>query len=294
MGSNTTGKISKEQVEKLISQSTQLPTLPHGLPYLLQILAAENLNNRSLAKIIAHFPSIATRLIFVANSAWAAPRVPIENLDLACARLGLSLVQGISIALCVTSSFDTKHCVAFDFERCWATALLVADGAAGLKSCLPKPNAVDEKTLHTAGLLHNLGLLCLAGKCPEKTSQALEMAAADDHVSTLEALRATVGTDYCEVGGVLGRAWSLPPVLVTVMEQHHNPVYAGPEFQSALLVGYAAEMVSALSHGIEYRPKTSRERHSTFNSSDLDEVYLMLTDKLDEYRELARTLFAAS
>ena len=180
--------------------------------------------------------------------------------------------------------------MAFDAKRYWSTALLVADGASWLASCVLRPTVLDEKTVHTAGLLHNIGLLWLAEKYPALTSQALEKTT-ENKLSILEALRATVGTDFSEVGGVLGRAWSLPPILVIVMEQHGNPVYSGPEFQSALLVGYAVEMVFALSSGVEDRPEMSMEGRLTFNPSDLDEIYLKLADKLEEYEELAQALF---
>ena len=59
-------------------------------------------------------------------------------------------------------------------------------------------------------------------------------------------------------------------------------------------MGYAVKMVSALSKGIEDRLEISGEVCLTFNPSDLDEVYLKLVDKLDEYGELARTLFPNS
>ncbi len=287
-------KISKEHVEKIISRDARQPSFTYGLPYLLQSLRSDNLDNQKLVEIVARFPNIATRLLFVANSAWTAPRTPIESLDMACVRLGLTLVRSISVSICVYSTFNLKRCMAFDAKRYWSAALLVADGASWLASCPLKPTTLDEKSLHTAGLLHNIGLLWLAEKYPEVTSQALETNSADGDMSTVEALRATVGTDYCEVGGLLGRAWSLPPILVTVMEQHDNTAYAGPDSQSALLVGYAAKMVSALSKGIEVRPEISGKSCLTFNPSDLDAVYLKLAGKLDEYGELAQTLFPNS
>ena len=291
-----TGKIlegiPKSSIEQLISKDTQLPSLPSGLPQLLKSFAFENITNKKLAEAISYFPSIAARLIFLANSAWSAPRIPIENLEMACVRLGLSVVRSVSLALCIAKLFNTNRCRAFDGERFWSSALLAADGAAWLTSSIQAADAPDPKTIHTAGLLHNLGLLWLADTWPNETSGALEATAADESLSAMEALREKTGTDYCEVGGVLGRAWILPDILVNAMEFHCNPSSNEPEFPSTMLVGYAAKMVSALYWDEDERPLFADEKRFNFDPSDLDEVYLKLAGKMEENRELAKLMFS--
>jgi len=294
MSGKMTKAIPKGSVEQLISKETQLPGLPPGLPQLLKTLASDHINNKKLAEAVAYFPSVAARLIFLANSAWAAPRIPIENLEMACARLGMSVVRSVSIALCVAKPFNTNRCSVFEGERFWSSALLVADGAAWVASIIPAANAPDPKAIHTTGLLHNLGLLWLADTWPRKTSEALKSAATDDSLSTLEALREKTGTDYCEVGGVLGRAWKLPDKLVNAMEFHSNSHHVMTEFPNTTLVGYVAKMVSALYWGEDERPPFLDEEYFDFTSSSLDDVYLKLADKMDENRELAKIMFSTS
>ena len=279
-------------LDQLISQDTQLPTLPSGVPYLLQALASDTMTHRQIAEIITQFPSITARLLFLANSAWASPPVPIENLDMACARLGLTVVRSVSISLCVTSVFDPSHCKAFDIERFWCSNLLVADGAAMLIPYCPETTKLNNKTLHTAGLLHNIGLLWLCENFTEKTSKALQVALSDDSTSTISALRETVGTDYCEVGEALGNAWALPDILVTVMKQHRNPDYNSSYGQYAALIGCVAQMVSAIYQGVNECPVISGYPHLKLNPADFDDVFLKLTDKLDEYRKLTRLIFS--
>ncbi len=114
-------------LKKQILQHDQLPVLPSGVPYLLQTLMDENIDNNKLKAVIGRFPSIAARLLCLANSAWAAPPVPVTSLDMACARLGLNIVRSVSIALAISSPFNPARCPAFDAERYWCTALLVAD-----------------------------------------------------------------------------------------------------------------------------------------------------------------------
>ena len=228
--------------------------MPSGVSCLLQALTDENIDNNKLKAVIGRFPSIAARLLFLANSAWAAPPVPVTSLEMACARLGLNIVRSVSIALAISSPFNPMRCAAFDAERYWCMALLAADGSACLASFVRGVD-LDIQTIRTAGLLHNLGLLWLADNRPLETAHALEVAI-DESISLNQALRQVAGTDYCEVGGCLGDMWALPEVLVVAMREHCNHGYNGADWQCAALVRRVAAMVSAVYKGAEQLPES--------------------------------------
>jgi HD-like signal output (HDOD) protein len=215
-------KSSPDCHERMIAQHDLLPVLPPGVPYLLQALADESIDFQELEVILGRFPSIVARLLSLANSSWVSPQVPVTSLKWACSLLGQNLVRSVSIALSVSSPFDLTRCPVFDSERFWCTALLAADGAVLLASCTESNKAFDSRALHTAGLLHNLGLLWLADNKPKETDRALRLVAADDQKHVTQCLQDIVGMDYCEVGGCLGRAWSLPDIFVTIMEHQGN------------------------------------------------------------------------
>ena len=283
----------KIDIKQQILLNAPVPVLPAGLNHLLQAFEDDNMTHRKLAEIIANFPSIAARLIFLANSVWASPRVPVENLETACVRLGFSMIRSVSISLCIVSPFNTLNkCLAFDMEYFWCSSLSAADAATMLASCATNTIDLNTSTLHTAGLLHNLGLLWLVSHWPEETSRALEIAAEDDSLSTLEALRSVIGTDYCEAGGMLGRSWKLPEILVSAMEQHGHGVYAKSAYHSTMLVGYAVEMLSALRLGLEERPQFPERTGINFDTTQLDEIYRKLGDKLNQTQKLAHSMFS--
>lgn len=285
--------MEQTKLKRLISQDTQLGAhLSSGLPYLLEVLRSDQARYEDIAGAISNFPNIAARLIFLANSAWTSPSVPIIHLEMACARLGLSMVRNISVALCIASTFSLSGCKKFDRERFWNSALLVADGSAWLASCLPEFSEQELKTIHSAGLLHNLGLLWLADNWPKETSTALEISAADDSMSTHDALREIVDTDYCKVGEILGKAWALPDVLTTVMKEHRNFTYNGTDFKYVAIVRHVVQMVSALHRGVDQRPVLPDE--PDLCSSRLSDVYAKLQKKMSENRELTQLIFSSS
>jgi len=282
----------KINLNQLISLDTQLPTLPTGATYLMQALASDTMNNHQIADVISQFPSITARLLFLANSAWISSLIPVENLDMACTRLGLTIVRSVSLSLCITSAFDPSHCKAFDLERFWCSNLLVADGATLLLPYCQEGSRLNLKTIRTAGLLHNIGLLWMSENLTEKTNIALEITNRDNSISTLSALRDTIGTDYCEAGEALGKAWTFPDILVTILKEHCNPDYNGPNEEYVALVRYATKMVSAIFKGAEEYSEISENSHLKLNPSILNTVFLKLSAKQDEYRKLTRLMFS--
>ncbi len=276
--------------EELISQDTRLPAQPSALPLLLQAVSDNDIDHRKLALVIERCPSIAARLISLANSAWSAPRTPVTSLDRACTQLGLRLVRSVSISLAVSAPFNPMRCPSFDPQRFWSSAFLVADGAAWLSACAQNVTGLDPKSVQTAGLLHNLSLLWLADNKPQESAQALDAASADDTVCVNEAFRQMAQTNVYEVGGHLGRAWALPEVLVAAMEHHDDPGYGGVGWETAALVGSAAAMVAALHRGVECLPEEEGSDNLQINRTDREQVFKRMADKFEQTRELVQTL----
>ena len=267
-----------------------LPVLLPGLPYLLTALGDEDVDFDVLTTAIRSFPSIAGRLVALANSAWVSPKRPVISLQEACAVLGLRMVRCVSFALAVGRPFDPSRCPGFDVERYWCTALLTAEGAA-----LLSPHLGDEchpDTAHTAGLLHNLGLMWLADSQPTQTAAALQVAAADEGFDVAQALYAATGSDYCLAGGRLSEAWQLPDTLITAIRYHRSPEYRGPHWPFAAGCGVAAQMSALIWHGMDWVPETIPHSALAIPPAVLQSIFLQLESKRDSIRHLSQTLFA--
>ena len=267
-----------------------VPVLLPGLPYLLTALGDEDIDFDVLTTAIRSFPSIAGRLVALANSAWVSPKRPVISLQDACAVLGLRMVRCVSFALAVGRPFDPSRCPGFDVERYWCTALLTAEGAA-----LLSPHLGDEchpDTAHTAGLLHNLGLMWLADSQPTQTAAALQVAAADEGFDVAQALYAATGSDYCVAGGRLSKAWQLPDTLTTAIRYHRSPEYRGPHWPFAAGCGVAARMSALIWHGRDWEPETIPHSPLAIPPAVLQSIFLQLEVKRDSMRHLSQTLFA--
>ena len=275
---------------KKIGQADPLPTQPSSLPYLLGALGDNDIESSELAAIIERFPGIAARLISLANSAWSAPAVSISSLERACVQLGLGMVKNVSISLAVTAPFDPHRCPSFRTERFWCDAFLVADGVERLGRCAKAGLAPDTDTLRTGGLMHNLGLLWLADKLPEETERALGAVLAGERCLQ-QALVEHCGTDACQVGGLIGKAWGLPEALIVAMEQYAADDYRGDGWQVAALVGSAVRMVGAvINRGEPGVPDDGRLAELSIGEKEWRGVFDKLSAKLDDTMELTKNL----
>jgi HD-like signal output (HDOD) protein len=246
-----------------------------------------------LADILSQYPVITARLLSLANSVWAAPVKPVTAIENACARLGLSVVKSISIAIAVSSTFNSSSCPNFDIAGFWTNSILVSEGAFLLASQLPTNKQTEmAKTAQTAGILHGLGLLWLAENLPTETSQALQMVTEDAAFTVNAALIDCTGTDYCEVGAWIGKQWKLPDVLVVAMQQHLDENYRDQHWEIAMLVGSAVKMLADLqSQGDDSPPVNHVLDQLGVDSAQQASIIKKLANKYEKTQILARELF---
>jgi HD-like signal output (HDOD) protein len=283
---------AKTLFQQKLSVPVRLSPMVLNIQALMDALGNEALTFRQLAETLSQYPVIIARLLSLANSAWAAPPVPVTSAENACARLGASVVKSMSIAFAVASSFNVASCPAFDNERFWTNSILVSEGAYLLANKLPKERECCPKTTQTAGILHNLGLLWFAEHLPAETSQALRQMAEDSSLTLNEALMAWTGGDYCQVGAWIAKQWQLPEVLVVALQYHRDENYRDASWETALCVGSALKMVTALSLANTDNPPESE----TLTAIGIDqaqqmEIFQQLASKYEPTLTLAKELF---
>ncbi len=279
--------------QQKISGKIQLPSLAKSIPVLMQALEDDELTYRQLTEVIKQYPVVSARLIFLTNSPWSAPITPITCIEQACARLGTSIVKSLSIAISISASFDTRKCPSFKTEYFWTTSILVAEGAGLLASTLSNSTTSDDfkNTAYTAGLLHNLGLLWLADNLPDETEKAFQSVREAPLIPLSNALKQHTGTDYYEAGDWVGKQMKFPEVLNVAIKHHHTNNYQNISWETALLVGVAADMVAALHKQSDNLLTSTRLELLGIDASSQENVFQQLSKNFEKTQELAKTLF---
>ena len=268
-----------------------IPVLPPGAPYLLKALTDESLSFVELARVIERYPTIAARLISLANSAWSSPVSEIRTTEMACSRLGFDVVRSASIALAVSAPFDTSRCPAFNTRFFWCTSLLAADSVAWLARSM-KTGGIEQPSARAAGLIHNLGLLLLADQLPDDVNQAIKLIRKEEGMQLSEALLYILGFDHCDAGRQLGIAWDLPDFLINALDYRLDEDTIEEADDIVVLIDVTVSMLRALQLSRPWAiPQAPLERLG-ITQADASGVFEHLSHQLPEVEELANMLFS--
>jgi len=268
-----------------------IPVLPPGAPHLLKSLTDDSISFIDLAGIIERYPTIAARLISLANSAWSSPVSEITTLENACSRLGFDVVRSASIALAVSAPFNTSRCPEFKARFFWCSGLLAADGAAWLTQ-FSKSIHIEPATARAAGLIHNLGLLLLADQLPTEVDQAIKLVKKEEAMQLGQALLYILGFDHCDAGRQLGLAWELPESLVNAMDYCIDKGAQEQVNEVSCLIDITVSMLRALQHNRPWAIPQTQLDWLQITPADASTVFERLSGQLTQVHELAETLFS--
>lgn len=158
---------------------------------------------RELCDAIKHEPTIAARLIGVANSAYYnSGGQPVSSVERAIVKLGFRQTQAVLLHMVLTTRFDGARCPAFLPQRYWLDAMMVAHCSAHVITS--EGSGCDWQQVFTIGLLHNIGLLLLVDQFPVVVGEVIVAR------QKCNALRSRFGEDQYELGSRLLAHWGLP------------------------------------------------------------------------------------
>lgn len=194
-----------------------------------------------LVDVVERVPSLAAKVIRVANSAYYGMEGSIGRLDKATLVLGCRAVSEIAGSLIVASRMSSFEIGALRGEALWLHSLSVGIGARLLSARLE----LDVETeSYLAGLLHDLGMVDMAQAHGERYAQVVTETARA--VQPLEP-RERAAFDRTHADCILERAaeWGLPPEIRSAIGHHHDPLQAPASQRGpAALVRAAHALVS--------------------------------------------------
>ena len=130
----------------------------------------------AIAELIGGDAALTARLLQVANSPLYRGRVPIDNLQLAVARLGTQLVRTLVLSLIMQQIFQaTNDLLDARFRQIWEDSVQIAALSRVLAQGLPH---LDKEQALLAGLIHHIGalpILAMAEQSPELVDDSQEL-----------------------------------------------------------------------------------------------------------------------
>jgi putative nucleotidyltransferase with HDIG domain len=227
--------------DRVANGKLDIPLL-HDVAY--QVLSATSSGDADaskMAELIHRDQALATHVLRIANSAAYLPREPILSLQQAIARLGLTTLRNIVIAVSVRArvfSFGAFEVYAKTLWRhSFATALFARETA--------RRSHVDCEAAFMAGLLHDVGKPVVLKVIADLGEQYVDVLG-----PTL--LRQILEEHHLDVGVRLAENWKLPKTVLHAIAFHHDWDRATESRELVMTVALADSLADSI--GKDFMP----------------------------------------
>ncbi len=212
-----------QEIQKHITRIGDLPTLPEVATKVSMLVKDPNSNVSDIVSVIRNDPSLTSKILKIANSAFYGMRRRIESLNMALVILGMREINSLVTAISIFKAFPSDSVNSdFDYRQFWLHSAGVGEIAKLLGRRL---GFREESSVFTGGLLHDLGKIVIAKYFFEEFVESLELSA-KENISMREAENRILGTDHTEIGAWLAERWGLPDFLVNTIRFHHHVLQA--------------------------------------------------------------------
>jgi HD-like signal output (HDOD) protein len=245
---------------------------------LCKCLSRPETNFRDVARVIGRDQAICASVLKLVNSAFFGSLKRVTNITEAVGFLGIARIREIVLTLGVIKMFEGARAVpGFSIGYLQRHGLLTAL----IARCIERGVREDDAAM--SGMLHELGQMIFATRCPKEYSKVL----AEARERPLhEVEREHLGATHAEVGAYLLGIWGLPTTVVEAIAHHHDPRRAVTSKVDTSLVLYVADhMASKLE-----RP-AARVRHAIHDELDEDHLRSVgLGERLEPWKSVVRQI----
>lgn len=268
----------------------ELPQLPAAVGQLFEALSSDDTDRKRLADIIDRCPSLAARLVGLANSAYFRRANGIQGVSEAIYVIGFRTVRSLATATALQEPFSNNRCPSFQPGRFWLHAVLTAHIARELAKKASPATSLNPDESYLGGLLHGIGLLAMTHLFPEDMHAPFEPGA-DDTRDLSQRMRDAFGVSHQVVGAALLKRWHLPELFCCTTEHYADDDYQGPCWMACRLIAMAHESADRLVH--QSATGDFDARKLSLLGIDLEEaraVESACEEQLDTFMDLAELL----
>lgn len=214
----------------------ELPSLPEAFLKLNELIKHDRPIS-DITEVIERDPSLTTRSLKLANSAWYKRSRTIATVKDAITTIGLDTLHQLVFATSVVRTFQDIDSGVADMNSFWDQSLRLACNAKLIKESSGNTNTIQ---VFTSGIVTYIGKLIIYLNLPELSRTILENSR--DHPQ-LQHLEETKLLGYChnEVTSALLKKWEIPEVTYIPIQYYNNPLSAPAEHlpnAAALFLGH--------------------------------------------------------
>jgi HD-like signal output (HDOD) protein len=199
-----------QDISERLESGYSLPSLSPIAMKLIEMASDEKCTVKDLANLIEKDPSLAVRLLRLANSAFFLALNPITTLEQAILRIGFDRLRIMALSLSLKDTFPMGEIGPMNYEKFWRYSLYQALSAKALSRWL---GTCDPEEAFVAGLTSEIGLLIffdlfLKGRFKSGNLDFYPIE------SLIAWEKERYGVDHREIGEVALRSWKFPETII--------------------------------------------------------------------------------
>lgn len=195
-----------------------IPAMPVVAQKAMHMLGDPRATNNTLGEVLASDPSMASRVLQMANSPFFGSRQKIGTISQAIFILGHSTLRSLIITVCTKGLFKNTGLME---EKAWEHSLGVAAAARVLAE---ETDVMDAGEAFIAGLLHDIGRLIVMVVF-QQDSERIFTKSLQQNLSMSETImleKEEFGYSHMEIGARVINKWRFPPLFAHVARRHHT------------------------------------------------------------------------
>jgi len=207
-----------QEIDLMLQKVDSVPTLPHLVNQLVQVVTSDKTSARDVAKIVSFDQAFTSKILRLVNSAFYGFPQKIGTVTHATAILGFNVLRSLALSISV---FDIFKGESFGFDRAafWKHSIGVGVSARALAKRIRYP---EPEEVFIAGLLHDIGKVVMDKYMHDDFIKVLR-AVNEKDCTIREAEIDVLGTDHARIGHRIGIRWNLPRRLRDSIRYHHIP-----------------------------------------------------------------------
>jgi len=171
------------------------------------------------SNVISSDPSLAVRLLRIANSPFYGLSSKVETISHALGVVGIDQLKELALATILVNRFEGIEKDLVNMQSFWMHS--IGCGLAA-RAIAKKMGEHHVESYYTASMLHDVGSLIIYKEMPDKSREILTRCKSEGlPLSTVE--DEILGFTHAEVGALVFANWGLPDSLVEAVKYHHRP-----------------------------------------------------------------------
>ena len=229
---------SKEILVSVLKKIDTLPTLPTTFAKISEMIENPKTNANDISEVISKDQVLTARLLKLVNSSLYGFSGRITTVSNAVVILGFKALRNLVLSSSVFDLFQVSGTnQVISLNEFWRHSIACAVAS---KLIANEIDYGEPEELFVAGLLHDIGKLVEIQYFQASMANVVNKVNSEKML-IIDAEKKVLGFTHCEVGGLLGKKWKLPPPLIEVV-MFHNDFLSAKKYHKLVAAVHLADV----------------------------------------------------